>query len=246
MKKAGVLLVGFAVLVVAIYITGCARPNEELTNAEAALQAAKEAGAPELAPTEYQAAEDLIKRAKELIAQGRNKEARELLEQARFKAIEAKGKALIAKSEGGMSPQEKEAREQELQKLKEGMREGQKGPDIGLQDVFFDYDKSDVRSDARPVLKEDAEIIKNNPGVLVVIEGYCDVRGTEEYNLALGQRRADSVRAYLVGLGVPPSKIESVSKGETEQWASGATEEAYQQNRRVHFTPASLPPRASR
>src|ERR1700741_1799306 len=103
---------------------GCAKPNQEFANADAALQSAKEAGAPELAPTEYQAAEDLIKRAKDLIAKGKNKEARELLEEARFKAIEAKGKALIAKSESGMTPGQKKAKEKQLQELKEGMKEG--------------------------------------------------------------------------------------------------------------------------
>src|ERR1700757_2748332 len=142
MRKAGVLLVGFTVLFVAFYIMGCAKPNQELANAEAALQSAKEAGAPELAPTEYQAAEDLIKRAKDLIAQGKNKEARELLEEVRVKAIEDKGKTLIAKSESGMTPEQKEAKEKQLHELKEGMKEG-KGPEIGLQDVFFDFDMSD-------------------------------------------------------------------------------------------------------
>ena len=67
------------------------------------------------------------------------------------------------------------------------------------------------------------------------MEGYCDIRGTEEYNLALGQRRAESVKSYLVGVGVSPAIIQAVSKGETEQWAPGATEYAYQQNRRAHF-----------
>ena len=245
MKRTGVLLVGFAVLVAALYITSCAKPNEELNNAEAALQSAKEAGAPELAPAEYQAAEDLIKRAKDLIAQGKNKEARELLEEARFKAIEAKGKAIMAKSESATTPQEQLTREQKLEALKQGGGLS-KGPDIGLQDVFFDFDKSDVRADARGALKEDAGIMKNNPGVLVIVEGYCDTRGTEEYNLALGQRRADSVKAYLVGLGVSPKKLETISKGETEQWAPGSTEDAYQQNRRVHLTPTSSSPRAVR
>jgi peptidoglycan-associated lipoprotein len=73
---------------------------------------------------------------------------------------------------------------------------------------------------------------------VVVIEGYCDVRGTEEYNLALGQRRADSTKNYLVGIGVSPSKVQAVSKGETEQFAFGASEYDYQQNRRAHFVPA--------
>jgi peptidoglycan-associated lipoprotein len=96
------------------------------------------------------------------------------------------------------------------------------------------------------VLRENAQIIQNNPGVLVVVEGYCDIRGTEEYNLALGQRRADTTKAYLVGLGASYSKLEAVSKGETEQWAPGTSEEAYQENRRAHFVPTSLPPQASR
>jgi peptidoglycan-associated lipoprotein len=244
MNKGRVPLVGFAILVVVLYIIGCAKPNKELADAEAALQSAREAGAPELAPTEYQAAEDLLNRAKDLMAQGKDKEARELLEEARYKAIEAKGKALIAKSEGGMTEEEKMAREKELEKLKEGGVPKEVG--IGFQDTFFDYDRSDIRPDARPALKENAAIIKNNPGILVVIEGYCDIRGTEEYNLALGQRRADSTKAYLVGLGVSPSKLEAVSKGETEQWAPGTTEEAYQENRRAHFVPTSLPPQASR
>ena len=242
MKMRGVLIVLLSLLVVSVYLGGCAQPNEELANAEAALQAAREAGAPELAPAEYQAAEDLIARAKQLMAAGQRQEARELLEEARYKAIEAKGKAMIAKSEGGMTEEERMAREQELEKLKQ---RGLGGVNIGLQDILFDYDKSDIRPDARPALRENSEIIQDNPGVLVVIEGYCDIRGTEEYNLALGQRRAESTKAYLVGLGVSPSKTEAVSKGETEQWAPGTTEAAYQENRRAHFVPTSLPPQAS-
>jgi peptidoglycan-associated lipoprotein len=240
MRRAALLML-LSLLLVSIHIGGCAKPNKELADAEAALQAARDAGAPELAPEEYQAAEDLIRRAKALMAGGRNKEARELLEEARYKAIEAKGKAMIAKSEGGMTEEERLAREQELAKLKGG-----RAIEIGVQDIFFDYDRSDIRPDARPVLRENAEIIRNNPGVLVVIEGYCDIRGTEEYNLALGQRRADSTKAYLAGLGASPTKLEAVSKGETEQWAPGTTEEAYQENRRAHFVPTSLPPQASR
>ena len=243
MKMRSALIALLSLLVVSVYLGGCAQPDEELANAEAALQAARDAGAPELAPAEYQAAEDLIARAKQLMAAGRRQEARELLEEARYKAIEAKGKAMIAKSEGGMSEEERMAREEELRKLKEGGLS--RGINIGLQDIFFDYDRADIKPDARPVLRENSEIIQNNPGVLVVVEGYCDIRGTEEYNLALGQRRADSTKAYLVGLGVSPSKTEAVSKGETEQWAVGATEAAYQENRRAHFVPTSLPPQAS-
>jgi peptidoglycan-associated lipoprotein len=243
MKMAKTTVVLLSVLLVFIYIGGCAGTDKELADAEAALQAAKDAGAQQYAPTEYQAAEDLINRAKQLMAAGQTQEARELLEQARYKAIEAKGKAMIAKSEGAMTEEERMAKEQELQRLKEG---GLGGMEIGLQDIFFDYDRADIRPDARSVLRENAQIIQNNPGVLVVVEGYCDIRGTEEYNLALGQRRADTTKAYLVGLGASYSKLEAVSKGETEQWAPGTSEEAYQENRRAHFVPTSLPPQASR
>ncbi|GBD38036.1 Peptidoglycan-associated lipoprotein [bacterium HR37] len=212
-----------------LIITGCAKkPAEELTGAEASLRAAEEAGARELAPEEFRAAEELIERAKELMNQGRHKEARELLRQAKIKADEARYKAELAK------------RDKELERLRE---EGI--PEVagtGIQDIFFDFDKYNIRPDAIPVLERNAEILRNNPDISVVIEGYCDIRGTEEYNLALGQRRADSTKNYLVRLGISPSRIQAISRGETTKWAEGTTEEAYQLNRRAHFIPTrSLP-----
>lgn len=239
------VLAAFTILALAFYITACPdRYTKELGDAEAALQAAREAGAQELAPTEYNEAEELLKKARELMKQGKYKEARELLVQARYKAIEAKGKAMIAKSQGSMSESELASREQELQEMK-GDKES--GANFGLVDVYFDYDSSTVSPDSIPVLKQNAEVIKNNPGLkLVIAEGYCDLRGTEEYNLALGQQRADSVRAYMVGLGVSPAIIQGVSKGETEQWSQGTSESAYGQNRRVHFVVVSSSPQASR
>lgn len=233
-----------SVLFIAFYLTGCGpKANPDLTDAEAALQTAIEAGAPELAPEEYRDAEDLLKRARELMAQGKDREARELLKEARYKAIEAAGKARIAKARGQISPEEEASREQELEELRQDLTDA---PNMGLQDVFFEYDSSDVTSDARFVLDENAGIINDNSDGLrvVVIEGYCDTRGTEEYNLALGQRRAESAKAYIIGLGVSPSKVEAVSKGETEQWSTGGSESAYQQNRRAHFVPAALAPQA--
>ncbi|MGQ0793214.1 MAG: OmpA family protein [Deltaproteobacteria bacterium] len=239
------VLLTLTVLTLALYLGACGdKYDRELGDAEAALKAAKEAGAEEFAAEEYRQAEELLNKAKELMAQGKYKEARELLVQARYKAIEAKGKALIAKSQMEMTEGEIIAKEQELEQMK-----GDKlpGSNFGLVDVFFDYDSSNVNPDSIPVLKQNAGIIKANPSFkLVAVEGYCDVRGTEEYNLALGQKRADSIRAYLVGLGVSPSVVQSVSKGETEQWSPGATESAYQQNRRAHFVVvSSSSPRAS-
>lgn len=219
------------ILVMGMYVVSCApKADKELTDAEDALLAAQEAGA-ENTP-QYQEAEDLIARAKELMAAGNQSEARSLLEEARFKAIEAKGQAISGQYMASMSETEIEVQSDYLATQKPLLQTA-----TGLQDVFFDYDSSNVRSDTRGTLDSNAGYIINNASSLklVAVEGYCDIRGTEEYNLALGQRRAESVKSYLIGVGVSPAVIQAVSKGETEQWAPGATEYAYQQNRRAHF-----------
>ena len=229
-KGKGILFV-VTVLLLGMYMVACApKADKELTDAEDALLAAQEAGA-ENTP-QYQEAEDLIARAKELMAQGKQNEARSLLEEARFKAIEAKGQAISGQYMASMSEVEIEEQSDYLATQKPYLQTA-----TGLQDVFFDFDSSSVRADARGTLDSNAGYIIQNASSLklVAVEGYCDIRGTEEYNLALGQRRADSVKSYLVGIGVSPAVIQSVSKGETEQWAPGATEYAYQQNRRAHF-----------
>jgi|SRR3990170_2146529 len=114
-------------------------------------------------------------------------------------------------------------------------------PTVALKDIFFDFDKDNIRPDAVPVLLENAEILKNNPDISVVIEGYTDIRGTPEYNLRLAQRRADATKGYLVKLGVDPSRIITASGGETTQFAAGTTEEAYQLNNRADFFVVNKP-----
>jgi peptidoglycan-associated lipoprotein len=109
--------------------------------------------------------------------------------------------------------------------------------EFALKDIFFDFDKYYIRPDAEPVLQENAEILKKNPSITVLIVGYADTRGTDEYNLRLALRRADATRAFLVNLGVDSSRITTTSGGETEKFAPGTTEEAYQLNRRAHFIP---------
>jgi len=109
--------------------------------------------------------------------------------------------------------------------------------EVRLTDIFFDFDKSEIRADAEPVLKESAEVLKKNPELTIVIEGYADTRGTDEYNLRLGQKRADTAKQYLVRQGISPTRIETLSKGETTRFAAGTTEDAYQLNRRAHFIP---------
>ncbi|VAX20079.1 Tol-Pal system peptidoglycan-associated lipoprotein PAL [hydrothermal vent metagenome] len=104
-----------------------------------------------------------------------------------------------------------------------------------LQDAYFDFDKSELRPDARDVLQQNADWIKANSGAKVQIEGHCDERGTEEYNLALGERRANSVKNYLVSLGISPDRLFTISYGEELPVDPGHEESAWSKNRRAHF-----------
>jgi peptidoglycan-associated lipoprotein len=104
-----------------------------------------------------------------------------------------------------------------------------------LQDVYFDYDKSNLREDARLTLEQDAQLLSKNTGVRVLLEGHCDERGTVEYNLALGDKRAQSVRAYLVQFGIDAGRLSTISYGEERPFAQGSDDSAWSQNRRVHF-----------
>jgi peptidoglycan-associated lipoprotein len=106
---------------------------------------------------------------------------------------------------------------------------------LQIQDAFFEYDKSELKPDARAVLTQDAEYLLQNPKTRVTIEGHCDERGTNEYNLALGDRRARAVRDFLVNYGVEGARIETMSYGEERPFAPGHDESAYSQNRRAHF-----------
>jgi len=109
------------------------------------------------------------------------------------------------------------------------------------QDAYFDYDKSDLRDDARQALTRDADLLKRilaaDPSFTVVIEGNCDERGSAEYNLGLGDRRATSAKDFLVQLGVPADKVSSISYGKDRPVCTDATEECYQRNRHDHLTP---------
>ncbi|MGA2808703.1 MAG: peptidoglycan-associated lipoprotein Pal [Terracidiphilus sp.] len=105
-----------------------------------------------------------------------------------------------------------------------------------VQDIFYDYDTYDIRTDAQGTLSKDASYLVSHPDVKVVIGGYCDERGSNEYNLALGQNRADAAKNALVTAGVAASRIRVVSYGKEKPFCSESTEECWQQNRRAGFT----------
>ncbi len=102
-------------------------------------------------------------------------------------------------------------------------------------DIHFDFDQSFIREDARPTLRDVADYLKANPAASILIEGHCDERGTAEYNIALGERRAESTRSYLVSLGVKPGALSTVSFGEEKPLDPGHDETAWAKNRRAHF-----------
>ena len=104
-----------------------------------------------------------------------------------------------------------------------------------LKPVFYDYDSSDLSAEAQKALDENAATLRKYPSWTVTIEGHCDERGTAEYNLALGERRAVAARAYLVALGVSPDRVRTVSYGKEFPFDAGHTETAWAQNRRAHF-----------
>jgi peptidoglycan-associated lipoprotein len=104
-----------------------------------------------------------------------------------------------------------------------------------LDDVFFDLDKADLREDAKAPLQKDADWMKKWTSTSISVEGHCDERGSAEYNLALGSRRATAVKEYLVSLGVSASRLTTISKGKEAPFCRDMSEACWQQNRRGHF-----------
>jgi peptidoglycan-associated lipoprotein len=104
-----------------------------------------------------------------------------------------------------------------------------------LANVFFDYDESVVRDEARGPLQRNADWLRRWTSTRITIEGHCDSRGSSEYNIALGDRRAAAVKEYLINLGIPADRILTVSKGKEQPFCRDETEGCWQQNRRGHF-----------
>ncbi len=222
MLRRGILTLTVTTFVTVLFVLGCGlypeKPTQELADAKAAQEEAKAASAPEHAPEEYAAAEELLAKGEELIdVECKVEESRKLLLDARSKFIEAREKGLAEKAKLAQPPPPPP-------------------PPAPLP-----LDKSDIRADAVPVLQENAELLKANPGVRVLVEGYCDIRGSIQYNLALGQRRAQATKDFLVQQGIDPGRIDIVSQGETTKFGAGTTERAFQLNRRAHFVPQAQP-----
>ena len=108
---------------------------------------------------------------------------------------------------------------------------------IVLRGVNFDFDKAKIRPDAEPILDEAADILKQNPNVTVEVNGYCDIIGTEEYNMKLSRRRSAAVAKYLGAKGIAADRLETHGYGKTNFVATNKTKDGRQQNRRVELIP---------
>jgi peptidoglycan-associated lipoprotein len=105
-----------------------------------------------------------------------------------------------------------------------------------LKDIFFDFDRAVIKPEMKDALNFDVTWLKSHGSAKVLLEGHCDERGTNEYNLALGEKRAYSVKKFLLAQGIKPVQLSTISYGEDRPFCKEQTEACYQQNRRVHFT----------
>ena len=138
------------------------------------------------------------------------------------------GTSVAGSSQGGLTPEQLEA-----QRLAELQR--QAIDKIGADRIYFEFDKSDLSDQSRQILAEKAELLKAHPALALVIEGHCDERGTNEYNMALGERRARAAYEYLVMMGVEAGRLTIISYGEEYPAVPGSDEEAWAKNRRDEF-----------
>jgi peptidoglycan-associated lipoprotein len=158
--------------------------------------------------------------------------------QARLDAERAKQEQeLRAREEAARKAQAEKDKEFEksLMAKKEPGIEGEVFESSLLKDIRFDFDKYDIRPEDTERLKENAALLAKYPKVKIQIEGHCDERGTAQYNLALGERRANSAKQYLVTLGISADRLGTISYGEEKPLDPGHNEEAWAKNRRAHF-----------
>ncbi len=143
--------------------------------------------------------------------------------------------AVKVKPEVEQPPKEEVKKEEPTPPVEEKKVTEEKPVEIRLEPIYFDFDKYFIRQDAKENLNRNAQLLKDNPQVKIRIEGNCDERGTVEYNLALGEKRARSAMDYLVNLGIEPSRISIISYGKEKPLYPGSNEEAWSKNRRDDF-----------
>ncbi len=236
-----------------IVFTGCPRAAREMIEeAESAMSDARKAGAPDYAPEEYKSAEESLIVAHKQFDNRKYSAARSFAITARDQAVlardrarerklatDAGGRAVAAEGEDLAYNVPSLYGEEEL-----GAGEDVTFPDEAtreqvkiavLKDIHFDFDQYYITEDARAVMVDNARWMNEHPSAKIRIEGHCDDRGAEEYNLALGEKRAEAAMNYLIRLGISPSRLSTISYGESLPIDSGHNEAAWTMNRRAHF-----------
>jgi peptidoglycan-associated lipoprotein len=217
-------------LALAALIAGCPKniPQPEIDAAEQAM--ADIESTKDCAPETYQAAKTMMDKARALLKEERYEDAKtaliaakQLAEKARKECEEKKAAELAAQKEPEPEPVAKEV---EIEK--------DTGPDR-MVTVYFGFNEANLTDEARAALNNNAEYLRHHEGQRIQVEGHCDSRGSTEYNLALGERRAMAVRKYLVKLGVNPTRLEIISYGEERPVDPSQSEDAWSQNRRAEF-----------
>ena len=145
------------------------------------------------------------------------------------------GAPIISREDGAYNPFAKDGTGSGLDQGIQEARLYSFRPTSELKDIHFQFDKYDLDSSSKGVLKQNADFLKQYPSVKVEIQGHCDERGTNNYNLALGQRRAASTKSYLASLGIPENRLHVISYGEEKPFCGETNEGCWGQNRRAHF-----------
>ncbi len=149
--------------------------------------------------------------------------------------VASPGQTGMSAEEAARLKAEQERRMREARLREQQAKEAQLKEMFVNRDIHFAFDRYDLSSEAKQVLNEKAVYMKNHPGLQVIVEGNCDERGSNAYNMALGEKRALAAAAYLQAMGIDGKRIETVSYGEERPLVLGHTEEAYAANRRAHF-----------
>jgi peptidoglycan-associated lipoprotein len=200
-------IIAILIVCLGLIMTGC--PKKTVIKEEPSVKKAEETAVAEREKAAKLEAEKAAKEAREReLARIREEEAK----RAKEKEFE---KSLVAKKEPGIA--------------------GEVFDSKLLKNIHFDFDKYDIRPRDAEILKQNAALLMKNPSVKIQIEGHCDERGTIEYNLALGERRANAAKKYLGSLGLPSDQMSTISYGKERPEDPGHNEEAWAKNRRDHF-----------
>jgi peptidoglycan-associated lipoprotein len=237
----GRIVAGLSLLALAFTGTGCPKqiPQAEIDAAESAMSSLEKSK--DCAPETYQAAKTMMDRAQALIKEERYEEAKTALLAAKQLAAKAAEECEKKRKEDlARQKAEADALAASKQIPVTEAPPPETGP-AGLATVYFRFNDFDLTDEAMTVLQQNADYLRLHPEVKVQIEGHCDSRGSTEYNLSLGERRAMSVKGYLVKLGTNPERLNFISYGAERPVDPAPTEEAYAKNRRAEFHPVKNP-----